>query len=214
MKKHLTHEEINNLDRFPKVNLMNSVTGYKSANLIGTKNSEGATNLAIFNSVCHLGSSPSLIHFTLRPHTVARHTYENILSTKYFTVNQVHSGIIKQAHYTAASFEEGASEFAAAGLTEEYKTNFYAPFVRESAIQLGCEYVNTYEIKENGCLLVIGAIKHLYFDEHIQDSDGFLNLEKAATVCINGLDGYALPKPLDRFEYARPNEAVKSKIIK
>lgn len=214
MKKHLTHEEINNLDRFPKVNLMNSVTGYKSANLIGTKNSDGATNLAIFNSVCHLGSNPSLIHFTLRPHTVARHTYENILSTKYFTINQVHSGIIKQAHHTAASFEESVSEFTAAGLTEEYKTDFYAPFVRESAIQLGCEYVNTYEIKENGCLLVIGAIKHLYFDEHIQDSDGFLNLEKVATVCINGLDEYALPKPLGRFEYARPNEAVKSKTLK
>lgn len=214
MKKHLTHQQIDQLDRFPKVNLMNSVTGYKSANLIGTKNSNGLSNLAVFNSVCHLGSSPSLIHFTLRPHTVARHTYENILETKYFTINQINKSIIEQAHHTAASFPSDVSEFDATGLKEDYKDGFFAPYVTQSALQLGCEYVNTYEIKENGCLLVIGAIKHLYFETEMQDKDGFLNLDKAETVCINGLDEYALPKPLARFEYAKPNEKVSIKIIK
>jgi len=213
MKKHLTDTDINNLERFPKVNLMNSATGYKSANLIGTKNPKGVTNLAVFNSVCHLGSSPALIHFTLRPHTVARHTYENILETKYFTINQINTSIVGQAHYTAASFNANVSEFEATGLVEEYKNDFYAPYVQQSAIQIGCEYVNTYEIKENGCLLVIGAIKHLYFEDHIQAKDGFLNLEDGQTVCINGLDQYAVPKPLARFEYARPNEDIKEKTI-
>lgn len=213
MKKHLTHQQINQLDRFPKVNLINSVTGYKSANLIGTKNSKGVSNLAVFNSVCHLGSSPMLIHFTLRPHTVARHTYENILETKYFTINQINKNIIEQAHYTSASFPAEISEFDATGLTEEYKDDFMAPFVAQSSVQLGCEYVNTYEIKENGCLLVIGAIKHLYFETHMQDKDGFLNLDKAETVCINGLDEYALPKPVVRLAYARPDEKVVAKIV-
>jgi len=213
MKKHLTSNDINILERFPKVNLMNSITGYKSANLIGTKNKEGISNLAVFNSVCHLGSSPAMLHFTLRPHTVARHTYENILATKYFTINQINTSIIDKAHYTAASFEEGISEFKASGLTEDYKADFFAPYVKESAIQIGCEYINTYKIKENGCLLVIGAVKHLYFEEEIQATDGFLNLDKGETVCINGLDEYALPKPLARFEYAKPNKTVKEKTV-
>jgi len=213
MKKHLTKEDIDNLDRFPKVNLMNSITGYKSANLIGTKNKEGVTNLAVFNSVCHLGSSPAMIHFTLRPHTVARHTYENILDTKYFTINQINASIIHKAHYASASFEGCISEFEATKLSEEYKSDFFAPYVQESAIQIGCEYLNTYEIKENGCLLVIGAVQHLYFEENLQEEDGFLNLDKGETVCINGLDEYALPNPLARFEYARPNEKVKEKIL-
>lgn len=213
MKKHLTKADIENLERFPKVNLINSITGYKSANLIGTKSVEGISNLAVFNSVCHLGSSPAMLHFTLRPHTVARHTYENILATKYFTVNQINASIIEEAHYTSASFEENISEFETTGLTEEYKSSFLAPYVAESAIQIGCEYVNTYEIKENGCLLIIGAVKHLYFEENLQGKDGFLNLEKGETVCINGLDAYALPNPLARYEYARPNEEVKEKIL-
>lgn len=214
MKIHLTNNDIDQLERFTKVNLMNSVTGYKSANLLGTKSASGQTNLAVFNSVCHLGSSPSLIHFTLRPHTVARHTYENILETKFFSINQINKSIISQAHHTAASYQRGQSEFAASKLTETYKDDFFAPYVAESALQLGCEYVNTYEIKENGCLLIVAAVKHLYFEEKMQDKDGYLNLEEAETVCINGLDGYALPAPLARFAYAKPNEAVTTKIIK
>ena len=70
--------------------------------------------------------------------------------------------------------------------------------------------MNEYYIKENETVMLIGAIKHIYFDENIKAPDGWLRLDDAETVAINGLDGYALPNLLDRFHYARPGQEIKS----
>ena len=53
----MTNQDIDKLERYYRANLINSVTGYKPANLIGTINDEGITNVAIFSSVVHLGSN-------------------------------------------------------------------------------------------------------------------------------------------------------------
>ena len=41
---------------------------------------------------------------------------------------------------------------------------------------------------------------------NILNDDGYLQLDKAETVAINGLDGYALPTLLNRFKYAKPKK--------
>jgi flavin reductase (DIM6/NTAB) family NADH-FMN oxidoreductase RutF len=191
--------------------MLNSISGIKSGNLIGTISKEGKTNLAVFNSVIHLGSNPPLFGFTLRPTTVERHTYDNILSEKYFTINHIHKDIISQAHQTAAKYDRNTSEFEAVGLTEEYLSDIKAPFVKESKIKIACKYANEYFIVENQCRLIIGEITHISFDEDIQEEDGFLDLTKAETVGVLGVDAYVKPEMLDRFEYAKPDQDVKSK---
>ncbi|PTL98815.1 MAG: flavin oxidoreductase, partial [Candidatus Arcticimaribacter sp.] len=65
--KHFSKEAIGAMPSIYRLNMINSCTGYKSANLIGTQSKEGNTNLAVFNSVVHLGSNPPLIGFILRP---------------------------------------------------------------------------------------------------------------------------------------------------
>jgi hypothetical protein len=50
---------------------------------------------------------------------------------------------------------------------------------------------------------MVAEINDIYFSEEIIQNDGWLNLEKAKTVTVNGLDGYALPSLVNRFEYAR-----------
>ena len=189
-----------------RAHLINSCTGYKSANLLGTKSKNGETNLAIFNSVIHIGSNPPMLGFILRPLTVKRDTYSNFKETGVFTVNQVNKDMIKDAHHTAANYDEQISEFSKTNLTESYLDDFNAPYVSQSNIKLGCRYINEYEIKENGCLLIIGAIEHIYLSDDILEEDGWVNLEKASTVSLIGLDGYALPELLNRFNYAKPNE--------
>ncbi len=210
MKTHLTKEQVQSLPKYDKVNLVNSITGYKSGNLIGTKDANGNTNLAIFNSVTHLGSDPAMITITLRPNTVDRHSYDNMLEQKFFTVNHINADIIAQAHQTAARYPKEVSEFEATGLTENYRDGFFAPFVSESLIGMGCKYLNSYEIKENGCIIVVAAIETFYFDDEFLDSDYFLNLHKAKTVAISGLDAYVNAQLLDRFAYAKPNQPAKS----
>jgi len=64
--KHFSKEDIKKMSSIFRLNMINSCTGYKSANLIGTQSENGSTNLAVFNSVTHLGSNPPLIGFILR----------------------------------------------------------------------------------------------------------------------------------------------------
>jgi len=192
------------MDKIFRLNLINSCTGFKSANLLGTKSTTGTPNVAVFSSITHLGSNPPLIGFVLRPTTVPRDTYKNIKETGVFTVNHIHSEIIKDAHHTSAKYPQDISEFSQTALEEEYLGAFHAPFIKGAKIRLGCKFLNEYEIKENDTLLLVSEIEHLYIDSNIQQEDGWLNLEHADTVAINGLDGYAKPQLLDRFPYARP----------
>ena len=70
---------------------------------------------------------------------------------------------------------------------------------------MACSYVNEYHIKENDTLMIVGQIEHIFIQNEILEKDGWLQLEKGGIVAINGLEGYALPKHLDRFPYAQPN---------
>lgn len=205
-----TKKELKNLDRIPRMHLINSCTGVKSANLIGTINKKGQTNLAIFNSVSHLGSNPPMITFLLRPKTVERHTYENIISQKSFTINQVPIEYIQQAHQTSAKYAHNVSEFEACGFTADFQDKIIAPFVKESKIQMACEYVNEYHIKEHDCHLIVGEIQLIRFEEGIQHKDGWLDAAKANSAGCIGLDGYVSFTLEDRYAYARPETAVKS----
>ena len=202
--KHISKQDLNAMDRIYRLNLINSCTGYKSANLIGTVSTENIYNVAVFSSITHLGSDPALLTFIVRPTTVPRDTYKNIIDNKEFTVNHINVEDIKEAHHTSARYSSIISEFDVTNLEKEFKDDFKAPFVKSSRIKLGCKYLNQYEIKENNTLLMIAEINDIYFNEDIIQNDGWLNLDIAKTVTVNGLDGYALPSLVQRFEYAKP----------
>ena len=202
-------DDIQGFSKLYRLNLINSITGYKSANMIGTRSNSGKENVAIFSSITHLGSNPALLHFTLRPNTVPRDTYKNIKENMVFTVNHVSLTQIEQAHHTSAKYDENISEFDQTSLESEYKMDWHAPFVKGAPIALGCRYLNEYDIKENGCVLIIAAIEHIFVEDKLLQKDGWVKLESGEVVAINGLDGYALPQLQKRMEYARPNEIKK-----
>ena len=99
--KHFTAEQIEEMPSRYRAHFINSVTGFKSANLLGTISEDNITNVAIFSSVTHLGSNPALLGFVLRPTTVERNTYDNIKKSGIFTVNHVNQNFIKEAHQTS-----------------------------------------------------------------------------------------------------------------
>ena len=199
-----TDEDIKKLDRFFRLNLINAVTGIKPANLIGTISSAGEKNLGIFSSVIHLGSNPPLIGFIVRPTgEVSRHTYENIRENGFYTINHVHREFIERAHYTSAKFDQAVSEFEACRLTEEYVSNFPAPFIKESRLKLGMQLEQELPIALNGTILIIGSIKLAIVPDEIISDEGYLNLEKADDVGISGLNSYYALKKIADFPYAR-----------
>jgi len=197
-------QDIDNMHHLYRINLINSCSGYKSANLIGTKDNQDVTNVAVFSSITHLGSNPALLGFFLRPTTVIRNTYENIRSTGKFTINHIYEDILEDAHHTSAKYDAQISEFDTTKLEEEYKDNFFAPFVKGCPIQMAMSYVEEYAIEANNTILLIGKIENLYVQDDLLEKDGFINLSKAKVATINGLDGYAIPNLKQRLEYQRP----------
>ena len=208
--KSISKETISQMDKIEKLNLISSCTGFKSANLIATKSIENTTNVAIFSSVTHLGNSPSLIGFIVRPTNSPRNTYKNIMETGYFTVNHITIDMITDAHHTSANYESEISEFDKTNLEEEYKEGISIPFVKGSPVQLYCKFVNEYNIKENGTIHIIASIESIFYDEALQHKDGWLELDKGNVVALNGTDGYFLPKLIDRFQQAQQDVPTKS----
>lgn len=206
----LATEELEKLEKVTRLNLINSCTGYKSANLLATISKEGITNVAIFSSVTHLGSSPAMIGFIVRPTTVPRDTYKNIKETGYFTINHITKDIIADAHHTSANYDDTVSEFDKTNLEAEFKDGINIPFVKGSPVQLHCKYLNEYYIKENNTIHIIASIEKLFYDESLKHKDGWLQLDKGNVIALNGLDGYCLPQLVDRFEYARKDNPSKS----
>ncbi|GAB4160962.1 MAG: flavin reductase [Winogradskyella sp.] len=197
-------EDINKMHHLYRINLINSCSGYKSANLIGTKDHKNVCNVAVFSSITHLGSNPALLGLFLRPTTVIRNTYDNIRSTGKYTINHIHDDILDEAHHTSAKYDAQVSEFDATTLEEEYKDNFFAPFVKGCPVQLAMNYIEEYAIKANNTILLIGEIEKLYVPDALLEKDGFINLSKGKVATINGLDGYAVPHLKKRLEYQRP----------
>ena len=74
MTKIFSQTALNDLEQRYRVTLINSLAGFKQAVLIGTKSAEGQTNLAVFNSLIHIGSNPALYGFICRPDTAQRDT--------------------------------------------------------------------------------------------------------------------------------------------
>ena len=199
-------EAISNLEKIYRINLINSCSGYKSANLLGTISKEGITNVAIFSSVMHLGSDPPTLGFILRPKTVERDTYKNIKEIGFFTINHIWEDIIKDAHHTSAKYEAHISEFDVTNLEPEFKGNFKTPFVKNAPVQMCMKYLEEVYISSNDVTMIVAQIQELYINEEILEQDGFINLSKAKIVAVNGLDSYCLPYLKERLPYQKPKK--------
>jgi len=193
------------MEKLQRTNFVNSLTGFKSACLVGTRSKSGNTNLAIFSSIVHLGSHPPLIGMFTRPDSVDRHTFENILETGEYTLNHLTRSMTMKAHQTSARYPREVSEFDAVGLTPTYLDGFFAPLVEESVISIGLKLVETQRIAANNTILVIGEVQHVILPEHCLGIDGFIDLELAGTLTCSGIDSYHATEQLMRLAYAKPN---------
>ena len=202
-------DEIMNLEKYYRASLINKIAGLKSANLIGSKDKNGTSNLAIFNSVVHIGANPPFLGFIMRPLTVERHTYSNIKETGFYTINQVSKEIHQKAHMTSAKYPQGVSEFDECGLTEAYIDDFPVPFVKESKVKIGLSFQEEHPIKLNGTILMIGRIEKIILPDDQITNDGDIDFEALGAIGIGGLDTYYECKRIARYEYARPNNSIK-----
>ena len=199
-------DDIQNLEKIYKINLINSCSGFKSANLLGSVSEEGISNVAVFSSVTHLGSKPPTLGFILRPTTVPRDTYKNIKDSGIFTINHIHQDIIEDAHHTSAKYPKEVSEFDMTGLEEEFKGKFKAPFVKGAPVQMSMKFIEEVYVPSNDVMLIVSQIQELYIDDALLQEDGLINLSKGNVAAINGLDTYAIPQFNKQLSYQRPKK--------
>lgn len=199
--REISKQELEKLDRVYRLKLVNSLSGFKSANLIASVSKSGESNVAIFSSVVHLGSDPALIAFVMRPRTVPRDTYRNIKEIGQYTINHVHESIVEKAHITSGSWSE--SEFRKSGLTEEHHKGFTAPFVKESKIKFAVSFADELPIRQNGTLLIVGQIEKIFLQEDLINKDGALDLFQAKSATVSGLNSYGVVSKLAEHDYVR-----------
>ncbi len=205
MNLKIESREIIEMESRYRVHFINSLSGFKSANLVATVDKKGRENLSIVSSCFHLGADPALIGFVSRPHSVPRHTLENILETEYYSINHVNKDIIKNAHQTSARYEKEESEFLHCKLTSTYEKNFKAPFVEESKIKIGLKKEEVIRLKNN-TELVIGKIELVIIPQNCLKKDGFIDIEKSESICVSGLDSYHFTNKVARLSYAKKNK--------
>jgi len=201
-----TQSDLRSLEKLYRINLINGLSGYKSANLIGTVSGDGNENVAVFSSVIHLGSEPPILGFIHRPITTKAegNTYENIQQTGFYTINHLSKEIVEDGHHTSAKYESDISEFEMTSLKSEYQNDFNAPFVAQAPIKIAMKYLEEYPIKLNGAILIVGEIIAVYLEDGLLEADGFVDLSKGSVVAVNGPDGYALPKLEKRYPFQHP----------
>jgi len=200
----LDRPAIDALEREQRVALINSVVGLRPAVLVATADSARRTNLAVMNSLTHVGARPPLLGLLFRPDTVERHTLENIRSTSVYTVNHVHSGIVAAAHQTSARYPRDVSEFDAVGLTAEWNDGFAAPFVAEARVRLALRLCEEQTLRCNGTHLVIGELCWLQYPYDAVSPAGGFDPETADSLAVAGLNTYYRGERVARLAYAKP----------
>lgn len=205
----ISSSEISSWSRFYRGNFINSLSGFKPVSLIGTISQTGHSNLAIFSNIVHLGADPALVGYVNRPMEAAPHTIANIQKMGVYTINHIHEEILSKAHQTSAKYPEHVSEFDSVGLTPQFVEGINAPFVQESRVKYAVALREVIPISWNNTFFVIGEIQSVLLDSSFITADGFLELEKAGSLCSLGLDGYYNITRLARFAYAKPDKELK-----
>jgi flavin reductase (DIM6/NTAB) family NADH-FMN oxidoreductase RutF len=201
---HYSQTDIQSWSRFYRANFINTLSGFKSASLIGTVNNQGQYNLAIFSNIVHIGADPALIGFVNRPREAAPHTIANIEATGVYTINLISADIIKQAHQTSAKYPADVSEFDAVGLSPEILDSYKAPFVKESPVKYSMELKEIVPIKHNNTFFIIGAVTAAYVADDLVEEDGCIDLQKANIITSLGIDSYYSVNKEGKFAYAKP----------
>ncbi len=188
---------------------INSISGFKSLQMVSTINKQGTTNIALFNSIFHVGANPPLIGMVVRPDGPERGTLKNIEETGVYTLNNVLEVYVKEAHQTSARYPDGESEFEKCGFNASFIDGFAAPFIEQATVKIGLSLQEKIPVKINGTTIIIGKVSYLQLPDDCLKKDGFADLEKAGSITVNGLDSYHQTKVITRLSYAKPNkEAV------
>jgi flavin reductase (DIM6/NTAB) family NADH-FMN oxidoreductase RutF len=173
---------------------------------VSTVSAAGVGNLAPFSFFNGVSSDPPcvVISITRKNDGSKKDTLRNIEETRQFVVNTVSDWMVEPMNQCSGEYPYGVDEMQKVGLTPLPSAKVSANRVKESAIHLECELVQTVEIGNGNvgsATLVIGRIVMMHFREDVYE-DGKVNIENLKPVARLAGAKYALLGEI--FELARP----------
>ena len=203
-----TREELDTWPSRRRARTVNSLSGFKSATLVGTADHSGVHNLSVVSSVVHLGSSPAQMAMVLRPPGDDAHTYKNLKATAQCTFSHIGVDWVAKAHQCSARYPAEVSEFEAVGLTPcALAAGWIAPAVSEARVRMGLTLAEDM-VLPNRCHFMVLDVQWVEVDHRAVAEDGYVDLGRAGTTAISGLDGYHNTKHLGRLSYAKVGKEV------
>lgn len=200
----LNSSEIDSFEQRYRTTFINSLAGFRQVVLVGTRSTLGTSNLAIFNSITHVGAHPPLYGLLVRPDSVQRDTLRNILDTNSYTFNFVDASAYQKAHQTSARYDESISEFEQVGLHEEWLEGCESPFVKDAIVKIEMKLEEVIPIALNGTKFIVGSVVHVEMLHNLIGNDGFVSLSDQDVLICQGLDAYFKPTLIGRLPYAKP----------
>ena len=178
--------------------------GMRSPVAVGTRGEDGVNNLAVFNSMTHIGSRPPFLALVFRPLTVERHTYDNLKATGVYTVNHLPAEHLDALHATSAKYPRGESEFEATGLTA-LGSAAGAPYVAEATVAMQLRFEEEYFVRANDSVIVIGRVEELRLPAEARFTEGALDWGAMGGLVVSGLYNYYTVGFERRKAYAQPD---------
>lgn len=176
--------------------------------LVASMDAEGRRNLSPFSFFNAFGANPPVIVVSpaYRGTTgVPKHTFENILATREFTVSAVSYAMVHQVNLASAEYERGVNEFVKAGFTELPSTHVAVPGVAESPFVMECrllQHVDTGGRPGAGNLLVAEVVMF-----HVRESayeNERIHPERLDLVARMGQNFYCRASGAAIFELPKP----------
>ena len=181
--------------------------GMRSPVAVGTRGADGVANLAVFNSMTHIGSRPPYLALVFRPLTVERHTYDNLKTSGVYTINHLPARHLDALHRTSAKYERGVSEFEACGLSEEM-SDAGAPYVAEGTVGMQLRFEEEYFVRANDSVVVIGRVEELRLPEEARFKEGRVLWDELEGLVVSGLYNYYRVGHARTKAYAQPDSAA------
>ena len=203
-----TRKELDTWPSRKRARTVNSLSGFKSATLVGSADAMGGHNLSVVSSVVHLGSNPAQMGMVLRPPGEDAHTYNNLLAMGQCTFNHIGVEWVTKAHQCSAQYPADISEFEAVGLTPcGEQGEWMAPAVQEAGVRMGLTLTEDM-VLPNRCHFMVLDIQWVEVVSKALAKDGYVDLSAAGTAAISGLDGYHDTRHLGRLSYAKTDREV------
>lgn len=207
--KHIDLNHWEQLEKDFRAALVNSIYGTKPVFLVGTQNTQGSKNLGLFSQVFHIGASPPSLGMVVRQETVKRDTLDNIRASGYFTLNQVTSPWVEEAHFCSCRLPAEADEFDYTEFEAAYH-KLPAPYVRQSPIKVGARLLSEQKLAPNDSVLLTAEVVEVIVEENLLDKSGHIRSMDGDTLGVQGLSYYVTSVPAANMsKYDCRNTAAK-----